>query len=78
MFGGIAVLCATSALVDLAASFRRNKDSVRLRWEVRLKVWLKSYYTKTLNLDIKVMLANILADNFEDIDSIDWNFVISF
>ena len=24
------------------------------------------------------MLANVVADNFEDIDSIDWNFVISF
>ena len=43
-----------------------------------MKVWLQSYYTKTLNLNIKVMLANVVADNFEDIDKIDWNFVKSF
>ena len=63
---------------DLAASFRRNADPVKERWEVRLKVWIKSYYTKTLNLDIRVMLANVVADNFKNIESIDWNFVISF
>lgn len=63
---------------DLAASFRRKTESVKARWETSLKVWLKSFYTKTLNLNIKVMLANLLADNFEDIESIDWNFVKSF
>ena len=63
---------------DLAESFRRKTESVGERWEVILKIWLKSYYTKTLNLNIKVMLANVVADNFENIDSIDWNFVKSF
>ena len=63
---------------DLAASFRRSRDAVKERWEVRLKVWLKSYYTNTLNLDTRIMLANVVADNFENIDSIDWNFVMSF
>ena len=40
---------------DLAASFRRKGQSVRNRWEKNLKVWVKSYYTKTLNLNIKVI-----------------------
>ena len=62
----------------LAASLRRARNDVSKRWERILKVWLKSYYTKTLNLNIKVMLANVLADNFADIDSIDWEFVKSF
>ena len=60
----------------LAASFRRSKASVRHRWDFILKVWVKSYYTGTLNLNIKVMLANVIADNFEDIDSIDWNWIL--
>ena len=63
---------------DLAGKLRRKKESVKERWEVRLKVWLKSYYTNTLNLDIRVMLANVVADNFEKFDSIDWNYVLSF
>ena len=37
-----------------------------------LKVWLLSYYSKTLNLDVRIMLANILADNFDSVSSIDW------
>ena len=63
---------------DLAVGLRRKTESVRYRWVYQLLVWLKSYYEKTLNLDIRIMLANVVADNFENIDSIDWNFVISF
>ena len=63
---------------DLSLSLKRNVSSLKQRWDRRLKVWLKSYYTKTLNLDIRIMLAEVLADNFEDIDSIDWNLVSSF
>ena len=63
---------------DLSVSFRRTRTSVYERWELKLKSWLKSYYSKTLNLEIRVMLANVLADNFENIVSVDWNFVKSF
>ena len=42
------------------------------RWETKLKVWLLGYYSKTLNLDVRIMLANILADNFDSFSTIDW------
>ena len=63
---------------DLSVRFRRTRTSVYERWELKLKSWLKSYYSKTLNLEIRVMLANVLADNFENIVSVDWNLVKSF
>ena len=63
---------------DLADRFRRKAESVRGRWTYTLIVWLKSYYKKTLNLDIRIMLANYVADNFDSIDSIDWNKVLAF
>ena len=43
-----------------------------------MKVWLLGFYSKTLNLDIRIMLADVLASNFQDIDSIDWEFVNTF
>ena len=55
----------------------RNHYTIYERWERYLKVWLLGYYKKTLNLEIRMMLANCLADNFKDIDSIDWDFVSS-
>ena len=63
---------------DLGSSLGRNPHSAYNRWEKYLKVWLLGYYTKTLNLDIRIMLANVLADNFQDIDSIDWEYVKTF
>ena len=51
--------------VDLALSLGRDLSSVKERWERRLKLWLKSYYTGTLNLDIKVMLGK---GSFNDIN----------
>ena len=62
---------------DLSLSLRRNLSSVKQRWDRRLKPWLKSFYTNTLNLDIRVMLATVLAENFEETDSIDWEYVAS-
>ena len=56
----------------------RHPNTVYHRWERYLKVWLLGYYRKTLNMEIRMMLANCLADNFKDIDSIDWDFVSKF
>ena len=63
---------------DLGISLVRHPDSVYKRWERNLRVWLLGFYSKTLNLDIRIMLANVLADNFQDIDSIDWEYVKTF
>merc|ERR1711868_268860 len=40
-----------------------------------LKVWLLSYYQKTLNLEIRPMLINVLAENFDSIRDIDRDWV---
>ena len=63
---------------DLAVLLKRETNSVRFRWEKQLRVWLSRYYKKTLNLEIRPMLANILADNFHSIPEIDWRFVINY
>jgi len=44
----------------------------RQRWEFSLKPWLLQHFSGTLNLDIRRMLANYLAEHFEDINSVDW------
>jgi len=59
----------------LAKNFDRHRDSVYERWNARLKIWLLQYYQKTLNLEIRPMLINVLADNFDSIESIDWDWV---
>merc|ERR1712113_164923 len=38
---------------------------------------LESYAYKTLDLDVRLMLANFLSDNFSSIPSIDWHTVVS-
>jgi len=46
------------------------------RWGVQLKPWILQHYAGTLNLDIKRMLANYIADTFDSFDSIDWALVV--
>lgn len=60
---------------DLAMSLDRQAKSVFERWNTQLKMWLLQYYQKTLNLEIRPMLINVLADNFDSIQSIDWDWV---
>ena len=54
---------------DLAASLGRNRVSITERWKSILKAWIKGYYTGTLNMEIRVQLAEVLAKNFENIES---------
>ena len=61
---------------DLARGLKRNEKSVFDRWNIHLKVWLLQYYEKTLNLEIRPMLVNVLAENFESIHEIDWAWVM--
>ena len=59
-------------LRETSDRLKRNILTVYKRWEKILKVWLLGYYSKTLNLDVRIMLTNILADNFDSVSSIDW------
>eukprot|EP00092_Neocalanus_flemingeri_P090026 GFUD01114000.1.p1 GENE.GFUD01114000.1~~GFUD01114000.1.p1 ORF type:complete len:246 (+),score=59.16 GFUD01114000.1:64-738(+) len=55
----------------------RQERHVKFRWEYYLKPWLLQHFSGTLNLDIRRMLANYLADHFEDVDSVNWLSVAS-
>ena len=59
----------------LGKSFGRGEKSIFFRWNLQLKSWLLQYYQKTLNLEIRPMLVNVLADNFDSIHDIDWDWV---
>ena len=63
---------------DLGTTLVCHPDSIYKMWERNLRVWLLGFYSKTLNLDIRIMLANVLSKNFQTIDSIDWEFVKTF
>ena len=58
---------------QVATSLNRNERSVSFRWNIQLRAWLLQYYKKSLNLEIRPMLANVIADKFESYDTIDWN-----
>jgi len=60
---------------DLAKSLDRQGLSVDRRWSFQLKVWILQYYQKTLNLEIRPMLIDTLAENFDSIEDIDWDWV---
>ena len=66
-----------SEFIQLGQLLQRSRMSIRNRWTY-LKTWLLCYYNKTLNLDIRPMLVNVLADNFESEDAVDWDFVLKF
>jgi len=65
------------SLDDLAAALGRpNKgNSFSLRWVNNLQPWIMQYYAGTLNLDIRMMLVNHLAETYQSRESIDWNAV---
>ena len=57
--------------------FNRHDQSVHRRWKANIRTWLLQYYAKTLNLEIRPMLSNFIADNFESEGSINWNYVLT-
>ena len=60
---------------ELATKLSRSKTSLRKRWGFLLKPWIMSYYAKTLNLNIRIMLASFVAENFNTVYDIDWELV---
>jgi len=71
------VLHNDKSLGDLAAALGRpNKGaSLALRWVNNLQPWIMQHYAGTLNLDIRMMLVNHLAETYHSRESIDWNAV---
>ena len=64
-------------LSEVSLNLKRVKFSVYDRWMRFIRVTLESFAHKTLDLDVRLMLANFLADNFSSITSIDWHTVVS-
>merc|ERR1719153_1826847 len=71
------VLHTDESLENLATALGRpNKGhSLARRWAYYLQPWIMQHYAGTLDLDIRMMLVNHLAESYQDRDSIDWEAV---
>ena len=81
MGGGILLRNVNRSKLDfpeLSQSFGRGIDSVYRHWVGKLMVWLLSHYNKSLNLDIRPMLANYVAEHFTDVDNIQWDKILTY
>ena len=65
-------------VINLATSLNRHHSSIMNRWNTHIKTWLLLHYAKTINFEIRPMLANVLADNFETLGAVDWTFVLTY
>ena len=61
-----------SDIIELGPILKRTHQSVFERWKSVLLSTILGYLRKSLNLDIKIMLANYLADNFTSVMKINW------
>jgi len=57
---------------ELGVNLDRNHRSIFHRWTEILRPWLNQFFLGTLGLDIRVGLANFLADNFVSRSEVDW------
>ena len=62
----------SSDYAELTERFRKSRSSVLLRWVSVLQPWLLQFYSGTLNLRIKVILADHIRDTYSDFSAIDW------
>ena len=58
---------------DLGDNLGRTNRSLLVRWVRFLLPTILSYQNKTLDLDIRMLFLNYLADSFDDLASIDWD-----
>ena len=61
-----------SDIIELGPILRRKHQSVFERWKSVLLSTILGFHRKSLNLDIRIMLANYLSDHFQSVISIDW------
>ena len=66
------VIAFPSDIIELGPLLKRTHQSVFERWKAIILSTILGHHRKSLNLDIKMMLANYLAENFESTESIDW------
>ena len=65
-----------SEIVLLGKVLKRYHFSVYEHWQIKILPTILGHYHKCLNLNIREMLANFLADNFDCSSDIDWKFVL--
>ena len=61
---------------EIETQIGKGEESSRMRWTSTLKLWILQHFAGTLNLDLRRPLANYLAENFTDINSVDWHSVV--
>ena len=71
------VLHYDRSIEDLATALGRPSKGASLinRWTYSLQPWLMQHYAGTVNLDIRMMLVNHLAQTYQNRESIDWDAV---
>jgi len=62
----------------ISTQMGRKIFSVITRWKYVLHSWLLQYFNGTLNQNIDLMLANFIANHYNDFGSIDWNEIVQF
>ena len=69
------VLHKNESLEDLAVTLGRPSKghSLAERWNHQLRSWIMQHYAGTLNLDIRLMLVNHLAETYQNRETIDWD-----
>ena len=66
------ILLSNCHFEKLAVEFHRKLHSVRHRWEGKIQPTLLQYYAGTLNMQVEKMLANFIADTYQNFNEIDW------
>ena len=61
---------------DVSLILKRKRKSVMERWNRVMLPIVLSYHEKTLNLDIRMLFLNHLADTYDSVSSIDWDEVL--
>merc|ERR1719318_2322783 len=61
--------------IEVGKLIGKANNSARGRWTFNLRPWILQHFAGTLNLEIKRPLTNYLAENFTDLNSIDWAMV---
>jgi len=71
------IITFPSDIFEVGTLLKRSHQSVYEHWKSIILTTILGHYNKCLNLDIKLMLANFLASNFQTTSEINWKIVLS-
>ena len=61
----------------LSKQLTRSETSCKARWQYYLKPMLLQYYTRTLNLDVRFILVDYLAQVYPSLEEVRWEEVVT-